>query len=147
MELIVQNQEAKFRLVARAGQIPESEIDNLLLAQELTEEQIMEAQGESIPSVASGSGPSGSSRSRTTTTDPKQHQRSGKPTSISDTAKAEAKNAKNAKKGSSKNPKPRTSPKSGVKTPPPVKPTANRTPKPTGKQPAGDKQKPLLYLH
>ena len=41
LELIVQNQEAKFRLLARAGQIPESEIDNLLLAQELTAEQIM----------------------------------------------------------------------------------------------------------
>ena len=120
LELIVQNQEAKFRLLARAGQIPESEIDNLLLAQELTAEQIMEAQGESIPSVASGSGPSGSSRSGTTTIDPKQHKRSGKQTSSSDKAKAEDKNDKNVKKGSSKTSKPRTSPKSGVKTPPPV---------------------------
>ena len=71
LDLIVRNQEAKFRLLARAGQIPEAEVENLLLAQELTEEQLMEARGESIPSVASGSGPSGSSRSGTTTIDPK----------------------------------------------------------------------------
>ena len=50
LEQIVQNQEAKLRLLAMAGSIPESEIDNIILAQELTEEQIYEAQGEVIPS-------------------------------------------------------------------------------------------------
>ena len=92
LEQIVQNQEAKLRLLAMAGSIPESEIDNIILAQELTEEQIYEAQGEVIPSVASGSG-----SSRTTTTDPKQLQRSGKSARTSNTAKAEVKNAKNTK--------------------------------------------------
>ena len=69
LEQMVKNQELKFRLLARAGQIPEAEIENLLLAKELTEEQLMEARGETINSVASGS--AGSSRPATTTIDPK----------------------------------------------------------------------------
>ena len=44
LEQLVQGQEAKLRLLARAASIHESEIENITLAQELTEEQIAEAQ-------------------------------------------------------------------------------------------------------
>ena len=62
LEQLVQGQEAKLRILARATSIPESEIENITLAQELTEEQIAEAQGEIMPSVAGASGSSGSTR-------------------------------------------------------------------------------------
>ena len=64
MECIVQVQAMRLHLLARAASIPESEIESISLAQELTEEQLAFAQGEFIPSVA---GSSGSARSRQST--------------------------------------------------------------------------------
>ena len=90
----MQGQEAKLRLLARAASIPESEIENITLAQELTEEQITQAQGETIPSVAGASGSSGSTSS---IKEPKPDSKLGKSARSSSSSKTDVKGSKTPK--------------------------------------------------
>ena len=65
----MQAQEAKLRLLARAAQIPESEIENITLDQEFTDSH---GTGGDHPPSSGSSGSSGSTRYRQQTkTDPK----------------------------------------------------------------------------